>query len=232
VCPETAIFPSPFDYRSQALLAIPSDVPAPNVDGAGHFRAVVRVILDLATAADGGLFALFTSHRDVRAAAAELRARGVERRWPLLVHSEESRDALLQRFRDSGRAILLGTASFWEGVDVAGRALRGLVLAKLPFRVPTEPLTAAHCEAISQRGGDPFHDFMLPHAGLRLKQGFGRLIRAGTDQGVVVLCDPRVMTKGYGRALLATLPPARRVMGTWDGIREQVEAFYRGGGRT
>jgi ATP-dependent DNA helicase DinG len=227
VLPRTAIFPSPFDYASRAILAVPTDAPPPNVDPSGHFRAVMRVVLDLATASDGGLFVLFTSHRDVRAAATELRARGVERRWPLLVHGEDSRDALLRRFRDSGRAVLLGTASFWEGVDVSGHALRALVLAKLPFRVPTEPLTAAHCEAIDARGGDAFTEFMLPHAGLRLKQGFGRLIRTNTDRGVVVLCDARVVTKGYGRSLLGSLPPARRVIGKWEMIREQVETFYQ-----
>lgn len=226
VLPHTAIFPSPFDYASRAILAVPTDVPAPNVDGAGHFRAVMRVVLDLATASDGGMFVLFTSHKDVRAAASELRARGIDRRWPLLVHGEDARDALLRRFRDSGRAVLLGTASFWEGVDVSGHALRALVLAKLPFRVPTEPLTAAHCEAIDARGGDSFSEFMLPHAGLRLKQGFGRLIRTNTDRGVVVLCDARVVTKGYGRSLLASLPPARRVIGRWEAIRGQVESFY------
>ncbi|HEU4642796.1 MAG TPA: helicase C-terminal domain-containing protein, partial [Gemmatimonadaceae bacterium] len=224
--PSTAIFPSPFDYRRQAVLAVPSDAPAPNVDPSAHFRAVVRVLLDLAQASDGGVFGLFTSHRDVRAAAVELRARGTDRRWPLLVHGEDGRDALLQRFRDSGRAILLGTASFWEGVDVSGRALRGLVLSKLPFRVPSEPLTAAHCEAIDDRGGDSFQEFMLPHAGLRLKQGFGRLIRTATDRGVVVLCDSRVLTKRYGRELLATLPPARRVIGRWEEIRDEVARFY------
>jgi ATP-dependent DNA helicase DinG len=224
--PATAIFPSPFAYEEQALLAVPVNLPAPNNDAPGHFRAVLRIALDLAAASDGGLFVLFTSHRDVRTAAADLRARGVDGRWPLLVHGEDGRDALLHRFRESGRAILLGTASFWEGVDVAGRALRGLVLAKLPFRVPSEPLTAAHCEAIAARGGDAFGEFMLPHAALRLKQGFGRLIRSGTDRGVVVLCDPRVVTKQYGRELLATLPPARRVIDRWETIREQVQTFY------
>ncbi len=225
--PETAIFPSPFDYAAQALLAIPTDIPAPNVDAAGHFSATMRAVTDLAAAADGGVFALFTSHKDVRSAAAALRAAGVAERWPLLVHGEESRDTLLCRFRESGRAVLLGTASFWEGVDVAGEALRGLVLAKLPFRVPTEPLTAAQCEAIERRGGDPFLELMLPHAALRLKQGFGRLIRTGTDRGVVVLCDSRIATKAYGRALLATLPPARRVLGTWAMIAQELTAFYR-----
>jgi ATP-dependent DNA helicase DinG len=226
--PVTAVFPSPFEYHTQSLLAIPSDIPAPNTDPDGHRAAVTRIVLDLAEAADGGLFVLFTSHREVRQLATELRARGAERRWPLLVHGDESRDALLARFRESGKAILLGTASFWEGVDVPGDALRGLVIAKLPFRVPTEPVTAAQCEAIEARGGDSFREFMLPHASLRLKQGFGRLIRTATDRGVVVIADPRIVTKRYGRGLLEALPPARRAIGRWSAIVEQVRGFYPG----
>jgi ATP-dependent DNA helicase DinG len=224
--PTTAVFDSPFRYDAQSLLAIPSDVPAPNADADGHRRAVTRVVLDVAEASDGGLFVLFTSHREVRQLATELRARGVERRWPLLVHGDESRDALLARFRASGQALLLGTASFWEGVDVPGDALRGLVIAKLPFRVPTEPVTAAQCEAIEAHGGDPFAEYMLPHASLRLKQGFGRLIRTSTDRGVVVIADPRIVTKRYGRGLLDALPPAARAIGRWNVIVERVREFY------
>jgi ATP-dependent DNA helicase DinG len=224
--PMTAIYPSPFDYPRQALLAIPSDIAAPNVDPGAHFQAVMRATLDLAAASDGGIFVLFTSHKDVRAAASELRARGTERRWPLLVHGEDSRDLLLRRFRDSGRALLVGTASFWEGVDVPGRALRGLMIAKFPFRVPTDPVTAAHCEAIDARGGNSFSDYMLPHAALRLKQGFGRLVRTATDRGVVVLADPRAVTKAYGRGLLDALPPARRLVAPWSKIHEEVRIFY------
>ena len=227
--PRTAVFPSPFAYREQALLAVPTDLPAPNVDADGHFRALTRVVLDVAERADGGLFILFTSHRDVRAMASELRARACDRRWPLLVHGEEMRDELLTRFRDAGRAVLLGTASFWEGVDVPGDALRGLVIAKLPFRVPTEPVTAAHCEAIAARGGDAFTEYMLPHASLRLKQGFGRLIRSGTDRGVVVIADPRIATKRYGRGLLDSLPPAKRVIGPWSRLADEVGRFYEQG---
>jgi ATP-dependent DNA helicase DinG len=143
------------------------------------------------------------------------------------VHGEDTRDSLLRRFRDSERALLLGTASFWEGVDVPGRALRGLVIAKLPFRVPTEPITAAHCEAIEARGGDAFTEYMLPHASLRLKQGFGRLIRTATDRGVVLLCDPRIVTKTYGRGLLRALPPAKRVLRPWVEIASAITRFYR-----
>ncbi len=226
VRPTTAVFPSPFHFETQSLLAIPSDVPTPNVDPDGHRRAITRIVLDVAAASGGGLFVLFTSHREVRQMATELRSRGTERRWPLLVHGEESRDELLNRFRDSGQALLLGTASFWEGVDVPGDALRGLVIAKLPFRVPTEPVTAAQCEAIEARGGNAFSEYMLPHASLRLKQGFGRLIRTSTDRGVVVVGDARIVTKRYGRGLLDALPPAERAIGRWSVLLERVNNFY------
>ncbi len=224
--PECAIFPSPFDFASQAILGIPTDVPAPNVDPRGHFAAVLSVLADLVDVTDGGVFALFTSHRDVRQAAQALRARALDRRWPLLVHGEDSRDVLLRRFRDAGRAVLLGTASFWEGVDVPGDPLRALLLARLPFRVPTEPITAARSEEVEERGGDPFRDYMLPDAALRLKQGFGRLIRSSEDRGVVLLLDPRVLTKSYGAALLDGLPPARRVTGPWSEVRTEVSRLF------
>jgi ATP-dependent DNA helicase DinG len=225
--PATGVFPSPFHYDIQSLLAVPTDIPAPNSDAVRHASAVIEIIMDVAEASDGGLFTLFTSHKDVRLMAAELRARGFERRWPLLVHGEASRDTLLDRFRNSEGAVLIGTASFWEGVDVPGRALRGLVIGKLPFKVPTEPLTAAHCEAIERAGGDAFAEYMLPHAALRLKQGFGRLIRTSTDSGVVVIADPRVIRMGYGRELMRVLPPARRLAGNWADLREEIKRFYQ-----
>lgn len=224
--PVTAAYPSAFDFTTQAVLAVPNDAPSPTAPSRAHVQAVAGYTADLADASDGGVFVLFTSHRDVRDAAALLRARGVEARWPLLVHGEDQRDRLLNRFRASGRAILIGTTTFWEGVDVPGDALRGLVLAKLPFRVPTEPITAAHCEAIEARGGDAFNEYMVPHAALRLKQGFGRLIRTRTDRGAIVLADVRVLTKGYGATLLDALPPARRLDGPWDAMRAALREFY------
>ncbi len=223
---ETALFPSPFDYASNALLVVPNDTPAPNVDPIGHQRAVVSHVLDVAAASDGGLFVLATSHRDVKALSAALRGPAGANGWPLLVHGEDGRDTLLRRFRQSGRAILIGTATFWEGVDVPGHALRGLIINKLPFRVPTEPMVAAQCDAIEARGGNPFMEYMLPHATLRLKQGVGRLIRTATDRGVIVLDDVRVVTKHYGRDLLDALPPAQRVLGPWAAAERRIAAFY------
>jgi ATP-dependent DNA helicase DinG len=224
--PVTASFASPFNFATQAVVAIPIDVPAPNADAAGHLFAVIQMISDFADASDGGLFVLFTSHRDVRESALELRARGALHDRPLLVHGEDSRDALLEKFRHSGRAVLIGTSSYWEGVDVPGNALRGLLIARLPFRVPSEPVTAANCEAILDRGGDPFAEYMVPHAALRLKQGFGRLIRTATDRGAVIIADNRVITKRYGAELMRALPPARRLMLPWPEISRQLRDFY------
>lgn len=224
--PLTASLASPFDYPKQSMLAIPSDFPAPNTDGAAHFRRTMDAAMDLIAYAGGGVFLLFTSHRDVKEAARVLREKGVAGAHPLLVHGEAPRDDLLRRFREHGDAVLVGTASFWEGVDVPGRALRGLLLGKIPFRVPTEPITAAQCEAIEADGRDAFAEYMIPHAALRLKQGFGRLIRTADDRGAVVICDPRVVTKAYGRRLIEGLPPAARIQGPWAMLRQELKAFY------
>ena len=221
------VLPSPFNFRDQCLFLIPDDLPEPRGDAEGHAGATVDVVCDVARAADGGLFVLFTSHRALRATAAALRARAdVAGRWPLLVQGEQPRDLLLRRFRQAGSAILLGTDSFWEGVDVPGAALRALVIAKLPFRVPSEPVTAARLEMIEAQGGDPFNDYLVPLAALKLKQGFGRLIRSRTDVGVIVLLDRRVLTKRYGGALLAGLPPAERRVGPWAVLREGMTEFF------
>jgi ATP-dependent DNA helicase DinG len=219
------ILPSPFDFGAQCLFGIPNDLPDPREDETGHADAVAQVITELAWACDGGMFALFTSHSSLRRAAVALRG-AVGNRWPLLVQGEAPRDQLLRRFRDSGQAILLGTDSFWEGVDVPGRALRALVLAKLPFKVPSEPLTAARLERLAEQGEDGFMSYLLPHAALKLKQGFGRLIRTRSDVGTVVLLDKRVITKRYGRLVLDGLPAADRVIGTWAQVRTRIEDFY------
>ncbi|MFW5952332.1 MAG: helicase C-terminal domain-containing protein, partial [Gemmatimonadota bacterium] len=205
-------YPSPFDFGGQTVVAIPVDVPRP---GREHDVATAGALADVAGMSDGGIFGLFTSYRSLRTVAGELRRRGVDGRWPLFVQGEAPRGELVRRFTENGRGILLGVASFWEGVDVPGDPLRGLVIAKLPFRVPSEPLTAARMEALEAAGGNAFFQYMLPHAALRLKQGFGRLIRSTTDRGAVVLLDTRVLEKSYGRYFLDSLPPAPVRTGQW-----------------
>ncbi|HEX2220669.1 MAG TPA: helicase C-terminal domain-containing protein [Gemmatimonadales bacterium] len=222
---ERQIFSSPFDYPSQCLFGVPRDLPEPRDDEIAHGAAVVQIVCDLAFASDGGMFVLFTSHASLRRAAAELRM-ALGTRWPLLVQGEAPRDVLLRRFRDAENAILLGTDSFWEGVDVPGRALRALVINKLPFKVPSEPLTAARLERLAEEGQDGFAHYLLPHAALKLKQGFGRLIRSRKDVGVVVLLDSRAVTKRYGPTLLGGLPRAERVVGTWSEVRTKCEDFF------
>ncbi len=217
--------PSPFDFARQCLFGIPTDLPEPKEDSAGHDAAVARVLVELSHASDGGVFCLFTSHGALRRAAAAVRDR-VGPRWPLLVQGEDQRDRLLRRFREAGNAVLLGTDSFWEGVDVPGRALRVLILAKLPFKVPTEPLTAARVERLEAQGQDGFSHYLVPHAALRLKQGFGRLIRSRADVGAVVLLDRRVVTRRYGGRVLEGLPRADRIVGTWEEIRDACEEFF------
>jgi ATP-dependent DNA helicase DinG len=219
------ILPSPFDYGAQCLLGIPTDLPGPSEDAPGHDEAVVRAVTELSSVTDGGMFVLFTSHGQLRRVASRLRPRlAPERR--LLVQGEAQRDRLLRDFREFGNAVLLGTDSFWEGVDVPGRALRLLILAKLPFRVPTEPLTAARLERLEEQGVDGFRNYLLPLAALKLKQGFGRLIRTRLDVGAVLLLDSRAASKNYSRVVLDGLPPATRVIGSWEQVRSACEEFF------
>ncbi|HEU0015607.1 MAG TPA: ATP-dependent DNA helicase, partial [Longimicrobium sp.] len=224
---EEGLFPSPFDYGAQTLLAVPMDLPLPAGDyDPRHDEATIRATLEHAKISDGGIFVLFTSYRALRHAAAELRARRADLDWPLFVHGEAPRGQLVERFAASGRGILLGTTSFWEGVDVPGDPLRGLIIPKLPFKVPSEPITAARIEAIEAAGGNSFLQYMLPHAAIRMKQGFGRLIRSRDDHGVVLVLDGRIARKSYGRYFLDSLPPAPVVKGPWRVVKEAMLGFY------
>jgi ATP-dependent DNA helicase DinG len=217
---------SPFDFAAQTLLGVPTDLPPAEGAEPSFHEATAKVVRELAEVSGGGIFVLFTSHGALRRVAEILRADGAERRWPLYVHGEGDRSRLLEGFVRARDAILLGTASFWEGVDVPGDPLRGLVIQKLPFRVPTEPVTAARMEAIEARGGDAFQSFMLPHAALRLKQGFGRLIRSRTDRGAVLVLDDRLVTRKYGRYLRDSIPETPLVKGPWIEVLSRLKGFY------
>jgi ATP-dependent DNA helicase DinG len=217
---------SPFDFAEQSLLAIPTDLPPAGPGQQGFDEATTDVVGSFAEITDGGIFVLYTSYGALRRVAQGLRDAGLDREWPLFVQGEGDRRRLLEHFVESGRGVLLGTSSFWEGVDVPGDPLRGLVIQKLPFRVPTEPITAARMEALQRRGMDPFQGFMLPHAALRLKQGFGRLIRSRADRGAVLMLDDRILTKRYGRYLRESLPEAPLVKGPWFEVERRVRDFY------
>jgi ATP-dependent DNA helicase DinG len=219
-----ATFASPFDFESQTLLGVATDLPDAARSAPEFHAATARVVEQLADLTRGGLFVLFTSHGAVRQVAEHLGASRIA--WPLFVHGTAPRARLLDDFVRAGDGVLLGTASFWEGVDVPGDPLRALVIQKLPFRVPTEPITEARVEALERRGGNAFWDFMLPHSALRLKQGFGRLIRSREDRGAVVLLDDRILRKRYGRYLRDSLPNAPLVKGPWEELMISLRRFY------
>jgi ATP-dependent DNA helicase DinG len=203
---ETLAIASPFDFETQSLLYLPARLPDPAAPA--HTQAVIDAAVPLIEASAGGAFVLFTSHRALQRAAQLMRDRWTEiGDFPLLVQGEAPREQLLRTFRESGNAVLLGTASFWEGVDVKGDALRLVIIEKLPFSSPDDALTKARIEHLKANGGNAFREYQLPEAALALKQGVGRLIRSETDRGVVVICDPRLTEKPYGRVFRASLPP-------------------------
>ncbi|EYF00832.1 ATP-dependent DNA helicase [Chondromyces apiculatus] len=209
--------PSPFDYATSALLYTPRDLPEVS-EGAFIARAVERT-RELVEMSGGGAFVLCTSNRSLAAFARGLSERLGE---APLVQGEAPKGALLRRFRAARDAVLVATMSFWEGVDVPGEALRLVVIEKLPFAVPSDPVVAARCAALEAQGRQPFLEYSVPQAAITLKQGFGRLIRTRTDRGVVAILDRRVRTRGYGRVLLDSLPPAPRTERLDD-----VRAFWK-----
>jgi ATP-dependent DNA helicase DinG len=208
--PLTLLQPSPFDWENQALCYLPRDLPEPNSRGYG--AAVIAAVRPVLEASAGRAFLLFTSHRALREAAEALAGCP----WPLFVQGTAPRNTLLERFRSSGNGVLLGAASFWEGVDVPGDALSVVVIDRLPFAAPDDPVLEARLDAVRRIGGNPFRDEQLPQAVIALKQGAGRLIRSHQDRGVLVLCDPRLLGKSYGRIFLDSLPPLPRTRALSD----------------
>ncbi|MCK6506147.1 helicase [Myxococcota bacterium] len=219
----TATFPSPFDYASQALLALPRDLPPP--EDPRYLAWTARFTVQAIRASGGGAFVLCTSHAMVQTLHAACRAE-LGDRLPLLRQGELSRGRLLERFRDHQDAVLFGTDSFWEGVSVSGRALRLVLIPRLPFRVPTDPVQQARHERLAAQGQDPFRAFSLPEAVLRLRQGFGRLVRTQADRGAVAILDRRVHERWYGRVFLQSLPPAARAVGPARAVLERLRDFF------
>ncbi len=220
---QTRMLPSPFDHFNQALLGLPRDLPQPNHPDYLHRAA--QVVVEAVRIAGGGAFVLCTSYRAVEAFATALRA-AMPAHMPVLAQGTAARSALLGRFKQHRSAVLVGTDSFWEGVSVKGDALRLVIVPRLPFRVPTEPLRQARHERLVNLGRDPFRAYSLPEAALKLRQGYGRLIRAASDRGVVLLLDRRLHERSYGRVLLAALPPARRIAASWERVAHEMKRFY------
>ncbi|MEA3545262.1 MAG: helicase C-terminal domain-containing protein, partial [Thermodesulfobacteriota bacterium] len=215
---------SPFDYQQQALVAVPTDLPEPGKPG---FSEAVRDAVEKALlCSQGRSFVLFTSYALLRQVHDELAPILEAQRLPCLRQGQENRHRLLKRFSEDESSILFGTDSFWEGVDVPGRSLEQVIIARLPFRVPTEPVLEARSQAIEQRGGDPFMEYTVPQAVIRFKQGFGRLIRHRNDRGVVLILDTRVVKRGYGRMFLRSLPPARVVRGDSETVFAEIGRFF------
>lgn len=208
---------SPFDYEKNCLLYLPKDLPSVS-EPTFHKEAAKRA-LELIELTGGGAFLLTTSIQAAQAFARELRQRSCS--YPIYAQGERPKDALISAFRAAENAVLVATMSFWEGVDVPGRALRLVILDKLPFAVPTDPVIQARSQAIEARGGSPFVELSLPEAAITLKQGFGRLLRRETDRGIVAIFDSRIVTRGYGKQLLRALPPAARTS-SLDEVRERA----------
>ena len=217
-------FPSPFDYREHVLLGVPTDAPAP--DAPGHREFLARFLGRALVASRGAGLVLFTSYSLLKemytAVQPALSRAGIR----LMKQGDDDRARLLDSFRAERSSVLFATDSFWEGVDAPGDTLQMVILCRLPFRVPSEPVLRARMAAIEARGGNPFGELSLPDAVVRMRQGFGRLMRRHDDSGVVLILDPRIITKQYGSVFLDSLPAARRVIGTAAEVLRETASFF------
>ncbi|MBE0500919.1 MAG: DEAD/DEAH box helicase [Desulfuromonadales bacterium] len=219
-----SLLASPFDYQTQALLAAPKDIPMPG--DRGYAEMLTEQIEQAILAADGRTFVLFTAYSMLRRVHAELAPILEARGYRCLRQGEMNRHRLLQEFSKDSTSVLFGTDSFWEGVDVPGRALEQVIIARLPFRVPSEPVLEARAESIEQSGGDPFMDYTVPQAVIRFKQGFGRLIRHRNDRGVVLILDARVSQRHYGRLFVRSLPDVTYLAASTVEVQAAVKTFF------
>jgi ATP-dependent DNA helicase DinG len=213
---DTIVWPSPFDFEKQSLLYMPMIPVDPNHDN--YLTHIIQICKDMIAYSQGRIFLLFTSYRSLNKVADAL----ADIDYPLMIQGRGSKMSLLSEFREHGNAVLLGTNSFWEGVDVRGEALSCVLIDKIPFSAPDDPILQAKIEHLKQRGGNPFTSIQIPSAVIQLKQGIGRLIRDQSDYGVLVLCDPRFLTKPYGKHFLRSLPPMPITQDKAD-----VELFFK-----
>jgi ATP-dependent DNA helicase DinG len=203
---EELVLATPFDYPSQALLYIPDDIPLPNSEPEPYFEALANRCRELILAADGKTFILFTSYQTLNRVYEKLEF--LESEYQLLKQGDLSPNQMIKRFKEMP-SVIFGTNSFWQGVDIPGESLKSVIITKLPFDVPSEPLTEARMEALRKNGIDPFRHYQIPRAIIQFKQGFGRLIRKKSDTGVVSILDSRMVHRSYGKQFLASLPECK-----------------------
>ena len=218
-------FPSPYDYEHRVLLGLPSDAPQPT-DFLKYPEYLSKTILSMIEAAEGGALILFTSYKSLEQVYIALAAKLKELDIPALKQGEEERFKLLQRFRNEHKSVFFATESFWEGVHAPGDTLHLVILTKLPFQVPTEPVNLARNRALERAKGNPFFAISLPEAAIKLKQGYGRLMRKPQDRGAVCILDVRLLQKRYGQTLIRSLPKSYTVIAPTDSVIEHMENFF------
>jgi len=219
------IYNSPFDFQKQALLVIPNDLPSPSHPDFVSIAA--EKIWQAVQASRGNAFILFTSYTMLKSCYELLKDRLISNQYHPLKHGDDERQILLNKFKKVDRSVLFGTDSFWEGVDVSGEALRCVIIVKLPFKVPSEPIIQARSESIMAKGGNPFMEYSLPQAIVKFKQGFGRLIRNKKDRGCIVCLDNRIANKSYGKLFLSSLPECEQAFVSGDELQQRMSDFYR-----
>ncbi len=220
---ETGIFPSPFDYARNVLLGLPEDVPEPN--DAGYNRRLIDFLIRTLDVSEGKGLILFTSYRMLREVYDGVKPWADTRGITLFRQGDDERGRLLEQFRNDTASCLFATDSFWQGIDSPGETLQVVVLCRLPFRVPNDPVLLSRMDAIRAAGGNPFKELSLPEAVMKLKQGFGRLMRRTSDRGVVLIPDVRILRKSYGKVFLSSLPDARQVVAPAARLIEELERF-------
>lgn len=219
------MYHSPFDYQSQMFLGIPNDLPLPN--DPSFTKKAAEAICRLVEASRGNAFVLFTSYSMMSECFAAAKKSLLDSRYNLMKQGDAERHQLLRNFTATERSVLFGTDSFWEGIDIGGDALRCVIIVKLPFKAPNDPIIEARSEAIAQSGGDPFMTYSLPQAIVKFKQGLGRLIRQKSDRGCVICLDQRLITKRYGSQFLQSLPQCKTSYDTQEALVAQMTEFYR-----